>query len=39
VQGRLKFALGWWPIHAAMIAIAVFMFAWQLGLLRRRPRK
>ena len=39
VQGRLKFALGWWPIHAAMIAIAVFMFAWRLGLLRRRPRK
>jgi lipopolysaccharide export system permease protein len=38
VQGRVAFGLGWWPIHAAMIAIAVFMFALQLGLLRRRPR-
>jgi lipopolysaccharide export system permease protein len=39
VQGRVAFALGWWPIHAVMIAIAVFMFARQLGLLRRHPRK
>ena len=39
VQGRVAFGLGWWPIHAAMIAIVVFMFALRLGLLRRRPRR
>ena len=39
VQGRLTFGLGWWPLHAVMAAIAVFMFAHQLGLLRSRGRR
>jgi lipopolysaccharide export system permease protein len=38
-QGRLSFALGWWPIHAAMAAIAILMFSRQLGLLRFRGRR
>ena len=38
-QGRLAFALGWWPIHAAMAAIAVLMFARHLGMLRPRGRR
>jgi len=39
VQGRVSFALGWWPIHAVMIAIAILMYARQLGLLRARGRR
>jgi len=38
-QGRLSFTLGWWPIHAAMAAIAILMFSRQLGLLRFRGRR
>lgn len=39
VQGRVAFALGWWPIHAVMITIAVLMYARQLGMLRLRGRR
>jgi lipopolysaccharide export system permease protein len=35
-QGRLAFALGWWPIHAAMAAVMLIMFARHLGRLRLR---
>ena len=40
-QGKLEFALGWWPVHAAMLAILVLLFAHRLTLggLRLRLRR
>jgi lipopolysaccharide export system permease protein len=31
-QGKLAFALGWWPLHAAMLAILLLLFAHRLRL-------
>jgi lipopolysaccharide export system permease protein len=40
-QGKLDFALGWWPVHAAMLLILLALFAHRLTLggLRLRPRR
>ena len=35
-QGRLSFAVGWWVVHAGMIALLVFMFAQRMQLIRLR---
>jgi lipopolysaccharide export system permease protein len=38
-QGRLAFQVGWWAVHAAMLAVLVLLFFHRLGLgilLRRR---
>jgi lipopolysaccharide export system permease protein len=29
-QGRLSFMLAWWPIHAVVILLIVFLFSWRL---------
>jgi lipopolysaccharide export system permease protein len=31
-QGKLEFALGWWPVHAAMLVILFLLFAHRLRL-------
>lgn len=31
-QGKLAFALGWWPLHAGMLAILLLLFAHRLRL-------
>jgi len=38
-QAKLSFANGWWPLHLAMLAIAVAMFSRHLVLPRRRSRR
>lgn len=40
-QGKLDFALGWWPVHAAMLLILLVLFAHRLTLggLRIRLRR
>lgn len=40
-QGKLDFALGWWPVHAAMLLILLVLFAHRLTLggLRLRLRR
>jgi lipopolysaccharide export system permease protein len=40
-QGKLDFALGWWPVHAAMLLILFVLFAHRLTLggLRVRLRR
>jgi lipopolysaccharide export system permease protein len=40
-QGRLDFAIGWWPVHAAMLLILLALFAHRqtLGGLRLRWRR
>ncbi|HYD80047.1 MAG TPA: LPS export ABC transporter permease LptF [Paucimonas sp.] len=30
VQGRLSFALGWWPVHAVAGLLVILMFTWRL---------
>jgi lipopolysaccharide export system permease protein len=38
-QGRLAFSTGWWPVHAAMLALLIALFGWRLSvgsLLRAR---
>ena len=35
-QGRVDFALGSWVVHAAMVALLVFMFARRMQLIRLR---
>jgi lipopolysaccharide export system permease protein len=35
-QGRLDFGVGWWIVHAGMIALLVFMFARRMQLIRLR---
>jgi lipopolysaccharide export system permease protein len=29
-QGRLPFTLAWWPVHAVVLLIVVFLFSWRL---------
>jgi lipopolysaccharide export system permease protein len=38
-QGKLAFANGWWPLHLAMLAIAIAMFVRHLVLPRPRARR
>jgi len=38
-QSRLDFGLGWWIVHAGMIALLVFMFAQRMQLIRMRVGK
>jgi lipopolysaccharide export system permease protein len=38
-QGRLEFGVGWWLVHAGMIALLVFMFARRMQLIRLRIGK
>ena len=38
-QGRMDFSVGWWLVHAAMIALLVFMFAQRMQLIRLRIGK
>ncbi|OGA71177.1 MAG: LPS export ABC transporter permease LptF [Betaproteobacteria bacterium RIFCSPLOWO2_12_FULL_68_20] len=35
-QGRLDFSLGWWLVHAVMVALLLVMFARRMQLLRLR---
>ena len=35
-QGRLDFSVGWWIVHAGMIALLVVMFAQRMQLIRLR---
>ncbi len=34
-QGRVSFALGWWPLHLAVALIVLFLFAWRLNVNHR----
>ena len=38
-QGRLDFSVGWWIVHAGMIALLVVMFAQRMQLIRLRLGK
>jgi lipopolysaccharide export system permease protein len=38
-QGRMDFSVGWWLVHAGMIALLVFMFAQRMQLIRLRIGK
>ena len=38
-QGRMDFGVGWWLVHAGMIALLVFMFARRMQLIRLRIGK
>ena len=38
-QGRLDFGLGWWIVHAGMVALLLFMFAQRMQLIRLRVGK
>ena len=38
-QGKLSFAAGWWPLHLAMLAIAMMMFSRHLVLPGSRARR
>jgi lipopolysaccharide export system permease protein len=35
-QGRMDFSVGWWLVHAVMIALLIFMFAQRMQLIRLR---
>jgi lipopolysaccharide export system permease protein len=35
-QGRMDFDVGWWLVHAGMIALLVFMFARRMQIIRLR---
>jgi lipopolysaccharide export system permease protein len=35
-QGRMDFGVGWWLVHAGMIALLIFMFAQRMQLIRLR---
>src|SRR5688500_18081501 len=35
-QGRMDFGVGWWLVHAGMIALLLFMFARRMQLIRLR---
>jgi lipopolysaccharide export system permease protein len=38
-QGKMNFALSWWPLHLALAAIVVLMFVWRLNVNHRyHPR-
>ena len=34
-QGRLSFALSWWPMHVAAALVVVFLFSWRLNVNHR----
>ncbi|TFW18541.1 LPS export ABC transporter permease LptF [Massilia arenosa] len=34
-QGRLPFALGWWPLHAVALLCVIGLFAWRLNVNNR----
>jgi lipopolysaccharide export system permease protein len=38
-QGRMDFGIGWWLVHAGMIALLVFMFAQRMQVIRLRIGK
>jgi lipopolysaccharide export system permease protein len=38
-QGRMDFGIGWWLVHAGMIALLVFMFAQRMQVIRLRLGK
>jgi lipopolysaccharide export system permease protein len=38
-QGRMDFGVGWWLVHAGMIALLVFMFAQRMQVIRLRLGK
>jgi lipopolysaccharide export system permease protein len=38
-QGRLDFGVGWWIVHAGMVALLLFMFAQRMQLIRLRIGK
>ncbi|QAU34159.1 LPS export ABC transporter permease LptF [Janthinobacterium sp. 17J80-10] len=31
IQGKLSFAMGWWPVHAVVLLMAVFLFSWRIN--------
>jgi lipopolysaccharide export system permease protein len=35
-QGRMDFGVGWWLVHAGMMALLIFMFAQRMQLIRLR---
>jgi lipopolysaccharide export system permease protein len=38
-EGRLSFALSWWPLHLAMAIVVALLFAWRLNVNHRyHPR-
>lgn len=34
-QGKLAFAMGWWPLHLAAVLVVVGLFAWRLNVNHR----
>lgn len=34
-QGKLAFAMGWWPLHFAALVVVVGLFAWRLNVNHR----
>lgn len=34
-QGKLAFAMGWWPLHLAALLVVVGLFAWRLNVNHR----
>jgi lipopolysaccharide export system permease protein len=38
-QGRMEFGIGLWLVHAAMVALLLFMFARRMQLIRLRLAK
>jgi lipopolysaccharide export system permease protein len=34
-QGRLPFMLAWWPVHAGVLLLIVFLFLWRLKMNSR----
>ena len=39
VQGKLAFSVGWWLVHAVMLAVLLALFAQRMSVLRLRWRK
>ena len=37
-QGRLDFSLGWWLVHAVVLAVLLVLFAQRMTLLRVKLR-
>lgn len=30
VQGKMSFAMAWWPVHAGVLLLAIFLFSWRI---------
>lgn len=30
VQGKVSFALAWWPVHVAVLVLVLFLFSWRI---------